>query len=196
LRQPVALAAAASALAPLDGMMTIAAGQDSRSPEREARGATMKRASDQRPGGGGGLFGGRGNDGVKRDMAARLQRLGKGYDFGEDPPPPEPPEAPPPPPSRDAEIVFVAGPRAGDVVRIEGRSLALDRDANETDDGGRSGVVASIWPQGDQFMLRHGGAILISGSRPSLPVIVLEDGDELAWGAHKLEFRRAPAVGR
>jgi hypothetical protein len=56
--------------------------------------------------------------------------------------------------------------------------------------------VARIWTQGDQIMLRHSGAILIGGSRPTLPVVVLEDGDELAWGAHKAQFRRAPAVGR
>jgi hypothetical protein len=101
-----------------------------------------------------------------------------------------------PPPSRDAELVFVAGPRAGERLPIEGRSVALDREGYESADGGASSVVATFWTQGEHIMLRNGGAITVGGARPTLPIVVLEDGDELAWSTHRAEFRRLPPVGR
>ena len=99
-------------------------------------------------------------------------------------------------PTPQAELVFTTGPRAGERLMLEGTRIALDRDANETLDNTRSGMMASIWAQGEHFMLRHGGAILIDGARPALSIVVLEDGDELAWGAHRLQFRNAHAIGR
>jgi hypothetical protein len=87
-----------------------------------------------------------------------------------------------------AELVFTAGPRAGEHLPLTDRTLALDRDARETPDGGTSGVVVSIWAQGARFMLRHNNGILVGGVRPSMPVLTLDDGDELAWADHRLRF--------
>jgi hypothetical protein len=130
-------------------------------------------------------------------MSNRLTRLRDAYDNPlDDTPEPAASEASPPLPPRDAEIVFTVGPRAGTRVLVEGRAVALDRDGDESTGEGSVSIVARIWTQADQIMLRHSGAILVGGSRPLLPVVVLEDGDEIAWGAHKAQFRRAPAVGR
>jgi hypothetical protein len=134
---------------------------------------------------------------ANRAMSARLVRLREAYDSPfDDAPEATPSEAPPPPPPRDAELVFTVGPRAGTHVLVEGRAVSLDRDGNESAGEGGVSVVARVWTQGDQIMLRQSGAILVGGGRPALPVVVLEDGDELAWGSHRLQFRRAPAVGR
>jgi hypothetical protein len=69
------------------------------------------------------------------------------------------------------------------------RSIAFGRDGGEMADASHSRVVISIWAQGARFMLRHNGMPLIGGSRPALPVIALDDGDEIAWGEHRLQFR-------
>lgn len=93
-------------------------------------------------------------------------------------------------PSRapSAELVFTAGPRAGERLPLNDRALALDRDACEAPDSGASRVVLSIWAQGARFMLRHNG-VLVGGARPAMPVVTLDDGDELAWAEHRLRFR-------
>jgi hypothetical protein len=96
----------------------------------------------------------------------------------------------------DAELLFTGGPRTGERLPLEARRIALDRDANETAEDSKSAMVASVWAQGEHFMLRHGGAILIGGARPALPIVVLEDGDELQWGVHRLQFRSGHSVGR
>lgn len=140
---------------------------------------------------------GKNDEATHKSMSARLRLLRDQFEpFQDQPSSADEPEAPPPPPSRDAELLFVAGPRAGERLSIEGRAVALDREGNESTGEGASSLVVRIWTQADNIMLQHSGAILVGGSRPSLPIIVLEDGDELAWGGHKLQFRRAPAVGR
>jgi hypothetical protein len=99
------------------------------------------------------------------------------------------PEARTPLMAPPAALLFTAGPRAGERLEISDRRLALDRDAYEVTDADASGVVVSIWAQGPRFMLRGSGALLISGARPAMPVVTLDDGDELAWGEHRLQFR-------
>jgi hypothetical protein len=103
------------------------------------------------------------------------------------------PEARKPLMAPPAELLFTAGPRAGERLAISDRRLALDRDAREVTDADASGVVVSIWAQGPRFMLRGSGALLISGARPAMPVVTLEDGDELAWGEHRLRFSEGAA---
>lgn len=129
-------------------------------------------------------------------MAARLLALRHAPTEDDEPEPPPSLEPKQPPPSPDAELIFTAGPRSGDRLSLEGRSVAFDRDANETLDGSKSTVIASIWAQGEHFMVRHGGAILIDGGRPAMPIVVLEDDDELAWGPHRLQFRSGRTTGR
>jgi hypothetical protein len=87
------------------------------------------------------------------------------------------------------EIEFTAGPRSGERISLERRTVALDADAMEAADSSATNVVASIWAQGSRFMLRHNGAVSINAARLSMPVVTLEDGDELAWGAHRLRIR-------
>jgi hypothetical protein len=142
-------------------------------------------------------MGKRNDEGAYKAMSARLVRLREKFETDyEEPPVSVESEQPPPPPSRDGELIFITGPRAGERLPVEGRNVALDRDANESTGEGTSGVVARIWTQGEHIMLGHSGAVLIGGTRPTLPIVVLEDGDELTWSNHKLEFRRAPKVGR
>jgi hypothetical protein len=92
-------------------------------------------------------------------------------------------------PQLRAEITFTAGPRAGESLTIDQGSVALDREAQPLPDGSHSRVAISIWSQGPRFMLRHSGGVAISGARPSLPVVTLDDGDEIAFGPHRLRFR-------
>ena len=44
-------------------------------------------------------------------------------------------------------------------------------------------------------MLREadGAGMLVCGRRLALPVVVLDDGDEIAIGPHRMRFRRIPA---
>lgn len=139
---------------------------------------------------------GRGDKEVTGSMSERLRSLRHTVpEQGE-------PEGPPDPdpvqqqPRMEAEIMFTAGPRAGERLHVRDGLVALDRDAQVAADSGGSNVVASIWPQGARFMLRHNGGILISGARPALSVVTLDDGDELAWGAHRMRFSLAEAAGR
>lgn len=139
---------------------------------------------------------GKNDEATHKSMSARLRRLRDEFEpYYDEPSTADAPEAPARPPSREGELLFVTGPRAGERLSVEGRAVALDRDGNENG-GEASGVIVRIWTQADNIMLQHSGAILVGGSRPPLPIVVLEDGDELAWGGHKLQFRRAPAVGR
>lgn len=130
-----------------------------------------------------------GQDGVMGSISRRLRALRNGSQFN-DIPTDEPEEpAGPRPMAVNAALIFTAGPRAGDVVALENRRLALDRDALQRTDSDAVEVVASIWAQGSRFMLRHRGTMMVAGSRPALPVIALDDGDELAWGPHRAQFR-------
>ena len=91
-----------------------------------------------------------------------------------------------------AALLFVAGPRAGERVVLEQGSVAFDRDGRALSDGSASGVVASIWPQGERYMLRDNGGVAVSGVRHAIPVVTLDDGDEIAWGPHRLRFELLP----
>jgi hypothetical protein len=45
-------------------------------------------------------------------------------------------------------------------------------------------------------MLRQQGGVTVGGQRPALSVVVLEDGDEVAWNIHRLQFRIETATPR
>ncbi|MBI5288803.1 MAG: hypothetical protein HY873_07510 [Chloroflexi bacterium] len=94
------------------------------------------------------------------------------------------PAAPGTGPGALAEIVFTAGPRAGIRAQLNGNVISLA--------DGRA--TASVWRHGDRFMLRHSGQqVRISGSAPSLAIVVLEDGDEIAVGSERARFVVLPA---
>ncbi len=143
----------------------------------------------------GGWFGGRQREEDARaeeTINDRLRGLSESDgQFGPDGPTPEPEAG-------EAYILqgyltFTQGRREGDQLSLAGRSVVLDIEANEAEERSRTPVIATIWAQGEHFMVRHSGGIRIGGTRPTLPIIVLEDGDELEWGAHRLEFRAGPA---
>lgn len=87
-----------------------------------------------------------------------------------------------------AALLFVAGPRAGERVVLEQGSVAFDRDGRALSDGSAGGVVMSVWPQGERYMLRDNAGVVVSGIRPAIPVVTLDDGDEISWGPHRLRF--------
>jgi hypothetical protein len=108
------------------------------------------------------------------------------------------PEAEPPSsaPTQRAELIFTAGPRAGERVTVARERIGFDRDANEITDDSGPRVALSVWAQGPHFMLRQQGGVTIGGQRPALSVVVLEDGDEVAWNIHRLQFRIETATSR
>lgn len=80
-----------------------------------------------------------------------------------------------------AEAVFIAGPRAGERFEINENAVLLE----SADD-----AAPSIWRHGDRFLLRQGDErIRINGEPLTLPLVVLDDGDEVELGAHRLRFR-------
>lgn len=89
----------------------------------------------------------------------------------------------------DAELTFLAGPRQGTRLSLGSSTIALDADGNEAGERGNSNVMISIWAQGQQFMLRPARGVRVGGTRPAPMVVVLEDGDDVEWGPHRLQVR-------
>jgi len=87
-----------------------------------------------------------------------------------------------------ATLTFIAGPRAGERIVLEQGSVAFDRDGRAMSDGSATGVVMSIWAQGERYMLRDSAGVTVGGVRPPISVVTLDDGDEIAWGPHRLRF--------
>jgi len=82
-----------------------------------------------------------------------------------------------------AEMVFTAGPRAGLRVELDGNVVSFA--------DGRA--TASVWRHNDRFLLRHNGKhVRVGGATPALTVVVLEDGDEIAFGAERARFVVTP----
>lgn len=134
-----------------------------------------------------GLFGlGRGRASVAEDsIDARLLDLRTRLPLAPEEDRPEPEDAPLSSLLPIAEIVFTAGPRAG---------MRADLDVNVVPLGeGKSS--ATIWRHGERFLLRHNGArVLVSNRPPVLPIVVLEDGDEIVVGADHAQFHILPPV--
>jgi hypothetical protein len=112
---------------------------------------------------------------------------------------PVPVEAAPAP----ARLTFTAGPRAGQVVDLGAGGVTLGSDPAcdvvLTSDAHAGALVALehawLWRQAGHYMLRQiGGAETLIGGEPlALPIVVLEDGDELTIGPHVLRFTLAEA---
>jgi hypothetical protein len=78
-----------------------------------------------------------------------------------------------------AEVVFIAGPREGMRVEVNGNVIPFG-------DGKSAGT---LWRQGERFLLRHTGkGVRVGGSAPSLAILVLEDGDEILIGSDRARF--------
>lgn len=86
-----------------------------------------------------------------------------------------------------AEIVFIAGTHAGMRVELAGNVVPM----------GEGKSSATIWRHGERFLLRHNGKrVTVSDKPPLLPIVVLEDGDEIGVGADRARFRVIPpAIG-
>jgi hypothetical protein len=79
-----------------------------------------------------------------------------------------------------AEVVFTAGPRDGMRVEVNGNVIPLG-------DGKSTGT---LWRHGGRFLLRHSGkGVRVSGAVPTLAILVLEDGDEIAIGSDRARFQ-------
>lgn len=137
-----------------------------------------------------------------RLLTLRDAPAGEAYGAAARPDSAEPAEAPPPA-FDDAPAVarldFVAGRRAGASVPLDGERTTIGAGPHATvvlsdEDGSVAPEHACIWQQGDSFLFRHvdGDAVTIGGQPLSLPVVVLEDGDEIAIGANRIVFREAP----
>ena len=95
------------------------------------------------------------------------------------------------------------GPRAGQVVDLGAGGVTLGSgpacDVVLPSDAGAGSLVALehawLWRQAGHYMLRQiGGAETLIGGEPlALPIVVLEDGDELTIGPHVLRFTLAEA---
>jgi curved DNA-binding protein CbpA len=96
----------------------------------------------------------------------------------------------------DAALTFIAGPLAGD-------RFALGRDTIMIGTSYQSDIVlpleraiapehARIWRHGEHFVFRQldGGMTMIGGEQLTLPLVMLDDGDEIQIGAHKMQFSR------
>jgi curved DNA-binding protein CbpA len=109
--------------------------------------------------------------------------------------------APPGPGNSDgtAALVFIAGPFAGrrvglgsDVVTI---GSAADADVVLTDPADRIAAEhARIWQHGDHFVFRQFDAArtVIGGQRLMTSVVILDDGDEIQIGPHRITFTQVP----
>ncbi len=96
-----------------------------------------------------------------------------------------------------AELVIVAGAQAGACVPLGEQAVTLATSAPAA--GGRADEVARVWPNGDGFALRILGEapVRVNGEQPLLPVVMLDDRDEIDTGSQTLSFRLlAPAGGR
>ncbi len=100
----------------------------------------------------------------------------------------------------DAELAFIAGPHAGARVALNDHAVTLgtsyDSDIVLDDQDGRIAPEhARIWRHGEHFVFRQvdGRGTVIGGSPMTLPLVMLEDGDEIEIGGHRLRFEhRSP----
>lgn len=95
---------------------------------------------------------------------------------------PEPPaeEAAPANATPQAEVVFLAGPRDGMRVEVDGNVIPL----------GEGKSTGALWRHGGRFLLRHSGkGVKVGGAVPTLAILVLEDGDEIAIGSDRARFQ-------
>jgi curved DNA-binding protein CbpA len=94
-----------------------------------------------------------------------------------------------------AELVFIDGPRAGGRVAIGQEAVTMgsahEADVMLSDDAGEIAPQhVRIWQYNNRFVLRQiaDNGTLIGGQAPVLPVVILDDGDEIQIGMHRMRF--------
>jgi len=96
-----------------------------------------------------------------------------------------------------AELLFVGGQLAGTRFSVGEETITLGSDARTAnivladDDGAVAGEHARIWRHGQQFMFHElqGKRTRIDGEALALPLVILDDGDEIVIGSHRIKFR-------
>jgi len=94
-----------------------------------------------------------------------------------------------------AELVFIDGPRAGARVSLGHEAVTLGSahaaDVMLSDDmGAIAAQHVRIWQHGDRFVLRQiaDNGTLVGGEAPALRLVMLDDGDEIQIGVHRMRF--------
>ncbi|HET6615641.1 MAG TPA: hypothetical protein VFH62_07115 [Dehalococcoidia bacterium] len=93
---------------------------------------------------------------------------------------------PPKRPRREVVLSFVKGPRTGEALTPDGTN---EMRADLAGAGG--GVHIRVWRSAGVYLLQQlvGPPVLVGGAHIEAPVVVLEDGDEIASGEHVLRFQ-------
>lgn len=94
-----------------------------------------------------------------------------------------------------AALVFVAGPRAGESIPLGAGAVTIGAsDASNVvlggDDAHVAGEHARMWLHGDRFVFRQidGSGTVVAGELLTLPMVMLDDGDEIRIGVHLMRF--------
>lgn len=116
------------------------------------------------------------------------------------PAPAETGDAPPPPGDAAAlaALAFIAGPFAGLRIGLGVEVLTIGSGAESdvvlSDPGGRIAVEhARIWRHGEHFVFRQveGSRSIIGGRRLDTALVILDDGDEIQIGQHRMTFTQS-----
>jgi len=91
------------------------------------------------------------------------------------------------------QLAFISGPRAGERVLLGARTVTLGADEHADVVLGGDGVApehARIWLHGEHVVLwQVGDAGMRVGGQPlRMPMVLLDDGDEIEIGTHRLRF--------
>ncbi|MBI5284362.1 MAG: FHA domain-containing protein [Chloroflexi bacterium] len=97
------------------------------------------------------------------------------------------------------ELTFIAGPHAGARVALDDHAVTLGTSyasdiVLDDQDGRIAPEHARIWRHGEHFVFRQvdGHGTAIGGAPMTLPLVMLEDGDEIEIGGHRLRFGHRP----
>jgi Inner membrane component of T3SS, cytoplasmic domain len=103
-----------------------------------------------------------------------------------------PPEGPP---AAAATLAFISGPRKGERLELAADTVMLGSSGTcdvvlEDSASAIDPVHAQLVPHGATYMFRDIARhdTTIAGSPPALPVVILEDGDEIQIGEHRMRF--------
>lgn len=95
-----------------------------------------------------------------------------------------------------AELEFVSGPRAGTRVSLGAEAITLgssyEADVMLASEGGVAPEHGRIWQHGENFVFRQvdGEGTLVGGQELTLPLVMLDDGDEIVIGPHRMLFHQ------
>jgi hypothetical protein len=97
----------------------------------------------------------------------------------------------------DAALIFTGGPRAGDRAPLSEETMTIGSGYGSdivlaAEDGAIAPEHARVWKHGEHFVFHQlDGAGTMIGDLPlTLPLVMLDDGDEIQIGAHRMRFSR------